>query len=143
MPYCRAATILSCDPNIVTSSVIATVHNGLCGPPARLIIALASRGDETHLYIAAFNPHVMLVKYTGAAGDLPGKIPRKIGPRGRKIGPWDLRPWSDKLHFVMPGRLRTFGSEPGRTCATAFLGSNYRCFWTCSEAQFVVHVRPP
>ncbi len=67
---------------------------------------------------AALNPHFMLVNYTGAAGDLPGEIPRKIGPRGRKIRPLDLWPWSEKLHFVIPGRLRTFGSEPGRTCAT-------------------------
>ena len=63
----------------------------------------------------------MLVNYTGAAGDLPGEIPRIIGPRGRKIRPLDLWPWSEKLHFVMPGRLRTFGSEPGRTCATHFV----------------------
>ena len=58
---------------------------------------------------AALNPHFMLVNYTGAAGDLPGEIPRKIGPRGRKIRPW---PWSEKLHFVMPGSLRMFGSSP-------------------------------
>ena len=45
----------------------------------------------------------MLVNYTGAAGDLPGEIPRKIGPRGRKIHPSDFWPWSEKLHFVMPG----------------------------------------
>ena len=69
-------------------------------------------------WFAALNPHFMLVNYTGAAGDLPGEIPRKIGPRGRKIRPLDLWPWSEKLHFVIPGRLRTFGSEPGRTCAT-------------------------
>ena len=45
----------------------------------------------------------MLVNYTGAAGDLPGEIPRKIGPRGRKIHSSDFWPWSEKLHFVMPG----------------------------------------
>ena len=55
----------------------------------------------------------MLVNYTGAAGDLPGEIPRKIGPRGRKIRPWDLWPWSEKLHVAMHGRLR-FGARPDR-----------------------------
>jgi hypothetical protein len=76
------------------------------------------QGTALSCQVAALNLHFMLVNYTGAAGDLPGKIPRKIGPRGRKIRPLDLWPWSEKLHFVMPGRLRTFGSEPGRTCAT-------------------------
>ena len=66
----------------------------------------------------------MLVNYTGAAGDLPGEIPRKIGLRGRKIHPSDFWPWSEKLHFCHARRLRTFGSEPGRTCATDTFGES-------------------
>ncbi len=31
--------------------------------------------------------HFMLVKYTGAVGDLPAEIPRKIGRRGLEIYP--------------------------------------------------------
>jgi hypothetical protein len=72
------------------------------------------------LFFSALNPHFMLVNYTGAAGDLPGEIPRKSDHGVVRYAPWIFWPWSEKLHFVMPGRLWTFGSEPGRTCATHF-----------------------
>ena len=48
-------------------------------------------GAEKSDIPAALNPHFMLVNYTGAAVDLSGEIPRKIGPQGREICPLDHR----------------------------------------------------
>ena len=63
----------------------------------------------------------MLVNYTGAAGDLPGEIPRKIGPRGLKLRPLDLWPWSEKLHFVIPAAFgRSVRSPAGPVRLTHF-----------------------
>ncbi len=69
--------------------------HGLPPPPPHIIMCpnlpLALYLSHARVCVcAALNPHFMLVNYTGAAGDLPGEIPRKSDQGVLRYAPWNF-----------------------------------------------------